>query len=160
MCLRKRGVIPKSWYPHQSCTTDVITVGHTQAGYMTWRTLRVTAGTTGKIHKHTKCTGQRVLPSSQECDTLLIANLPISLALNNSLLSKCQVFHFNECYWERCLSCSQQCVFFFNWVKVCERVGECMWNWMCEVQNLNNLYFDLNYSVGLRLYWKSCKFAT
>ncbi len=38
MCLRKRGVIPKSWYPHQSCTTDVITVGHTQAGYMTQRT--------------------------------------------------------------------------------------------------------------------------
>lgn len=55
MCLRKRGVIPKSWYPHQSCTTDVITVGHTQAGYMTRRTLRVTAGTTGKIH-NTKCT--------------------------------------------------------------------------------------------------------
>lgn len=91
MCLRKRGVIPKSWYPHQSCTTDVITVGHTQAGYMTQRTLRVTAGTTGKIHKHTHTRKAR---TSKECynlprnvrmcpfkDTWLIT--VIVLALNN-----------------------------------------------------------------------------
>lgn len=94
MCLRKRGVIPKNWYPHQSCTTDVITVGHTQTGYTTQRTLRVTAGTTGKIHKHT----HEKHGTSRECYNLprnvrmcpFKDTLPITvivLVLNNDFLT-------------------------------------------------------------------------
>lgn len=107
MCLRKRGVIPKSWYPHQSCTTDVITVGHTQAGCTTQKTLRVTAGTTGKIHKHThtKSTEQpqsvTIFPGMWECalSRTLCSFVLTVLAINNDLLTKCRIFfNFSECF--------------------------------------------------------------